>query len=274
MNEELAQLGINIDVSLHLRIFALVLGRMIGMTIPIPFIGGKLVPARIRFGIPLFLSVFLYPFLSAPIPHHLVPPVGFVFVGIMAKEIFVGYAIGFVISLPFAGITSAGSFMDTQRGQTFAQVLAPLTGGMTSLLGQFLSMLFMTLFLTIGGMQIVLDALLRSYLALPMLAAPGAMQPNSPAVLEFIRFTADVFTVAVQFGAPVVIAMFLTDATLGIVNRAAPNIQVFFLGMPVKALGGIVVALIILGTASEYFVELMLKLAAEIRQLLVLMSAT
>jgi flagellar biosynthesis protein FliR len=90
---------------------------------------------------------------------------------------------------------------------------------------------------------------------------------------EFILHTMVIFTIAVQFGAPVVASLFLTDATLGIVNRAAPNIQVFFLGMPIKALGGLVVLFVLLAFASEYFAQVMADLVRGLDRLLVYMAA-
>jgi flagellar biosynthetic protein FliR len=266
-------LGVDIDLSMRLRIIALGVARMIGLTLPLPFIGGKLVPARIRFGVPLFFALFLHPFLFGTVDGALLPPLGFTLFGLAIKEIFIGFCIGFVIALPFEGFSAAGAFMDTQRGTTFAQVISPSTGGQATLIGQMLNLMFIAIFLSLGGFQITLQAMVRSYEVFPILAEGPLLHPNHPAVDEFILHTMVIFTIAVQFGAPVVASLFLTDATLGIVNRAAPNIQVFFLGMPIKALGGLVVLFVLLAFASEYFAQVMADLVRGLDRLLVYMAA-
>jgi flagellar biosynthetic protein FliR len=274
LNEQFAGLGVDLDVSLHLRLFGLALARILAICQPIPFLGGNMVPARIRFGIPFVLTIFLYPFVTATIDPAAVPPLGLFYGGFLLKEFFVGYCLGYLISLPFHGVTSAGSFMDTQRGTTFAQVINPSGGGQTSLLGQLMNLLFLVLFVTIGGIQIVIEALLQSYQTLPVLAAIPTLHPNSPVVELVIWHSGQVFEIAVQFAAPVVIAMFMTDATLGIVNRAAPNIQVFFLGMPLKALGGLVVFFIVMGFAYEYLIGLIVDLVLALRRFTIVLMAT
>lgn len=274
MNEQLQSIGIDFDFSLTLRLFALVFARLLGLGIPTPFLGGKLIPGRIKFGIPLFLAAFFYPFLKGTVVPAHVPEVGLVYIGLLLKEIFIGYMIGYLVSLPFHGLTSAGSFMDTQRGTTFAQVISPVSGGQSSLIGQFLSLLFLTIFMSVGGLHIVLGAVADSYQVFPLLTVPKVIHPNAPAVQFMIVKSAEVFSIGVQFAAPVVMCMFLTDLTLGIVNRAAPNIRVFFLGMPIKALGGLVIFFIVLDMSHPYFLHLIANLARDVRILLRVMAAT
>lgn len=272
---EMAKLGIEFDLGLHLSIFFPVLARMIGTSLPIPFMGGNLIPGRIKFGVPLFFSVFMHPFIFATVDREMVPEVGFAIVGHIVMNLFIGYCIGFVVSLPFHAISVAGAFMDTQRGTTFAQVINPGMGGQTTLLGQFLNMLFIAVFLSLGGFLIVFDGLRQSYEAFPLYGGTyPLLHPNAAAAEQFIVHTGEVFTIGVKLAAPVVLSMFLIDATLGIVNRTAPNIQVFFLGMPVKALAGLVVVLIMMGFAHEQIAMLMADLAYTLRHMIITMTAT
>jgi flagellar biosynthetic protein FliR len=251
MNEELARLGIEVDLAAVLRLYVLVLARMVGTCQPLPFFGGQLVPGRIKFGIPLFLALFLYPFVTSGIEYEDVPPLDFYYMGLLAKELFTGFCMGFLASLPFHAVSIGGAFIDTQRGTTFATVVAPLTGGHASLLGSFLNLFFIVLFMGVGGAHMVVEAVGLSYQVVPMLGFPTALGPaESPFVEHALRHTNDMYMIGVQLGGPVVVAMFLTDMTLGIVNRAAPNIQVFFLGMGLKACGGLLVLFLTIGYMS------------------------
>lgn len=274
MQEELARMGIDLDVGLHLRLVALVMARFMGMATPTPFLGGQLLPGRIKFGIPLLFTLFFYPFLQTSVDPARVPELGVIYFAYFAKEILIGYVIGFVISLPFHAIDAAGSFMDTQRGTTFAQVISPMLGGQASLLGQFLNLLFLVIFLSMGGLQIVLVALADSYDVFPLMVGPQVMHPNAALVTEIIAHTAQLFVVAVQLSMPVVVCMFLTDVTLGIINRAAPNVQVFFLGMGLKAVGGLVVVLVGFELWHASFAELIIGLSGQIQTTLRALAAT
>jgi flagellar biosynthetic protein FliR len=274
VTEELARVGIDFDVSTHLRVFALVFGRFIGIAVPTPFLGGKLIPGRIKFGIPLFFAAFFYPMLKAGVDPARVPEVGFIFFGLVLKEIFIGYSIGFVVSLPFHAIDAAGSFADTQRGTTFAQVVNPALGGQASLIGQLMGLVFLVIFTSSGGLQLTLGALADSYAVFPLLATPKLLHPEAPAVAVFIAHTGHVFVLGVQLALPIVVAMFLADVTLGIVNRTAPNVQVFFLGMGIKALGGLVILFVCLDFMHDTFAQLMVGMVDQIRVLLRSMAAT
>ncbi|RME73158.1 MAG: type III secretion protein [Planctomycetota bacterium] len=257
MEELLRRLGLDLELPAMLRLFVLVMARMAGAALPLPFFGGQLVPARIRFGIPLFLALFLYPFVTAGIAYADVPPLGLYYVGLIAKELFTGFCMGFLASVPFHAVTIGGAFIDTQRGTTFASVIAPMTGGSTSLLGSMLNLYFIVLFLALGGAHMVVEAVGLSYRVVPLLGFPELLDPGRSGYVELLlRHTNDMFRIGVQLAGPVVVALFLIDMTLGIVNRAAPNIQVFFLGMGLKAVGGLIVLFVTLGLFTEQIVQL------------------
>lgn len=271
-SEQMQHLGITADIDFALRVGTLVFARFMGAALVIPFLGGQMIPGRLKFGIPLVFAVFLYPILSATVQPHQVPPIGFPYFFLVLKELFIGYTLGHIVSLPFYAVETAGSFMDTQRGTTFAQVLAPLLGGQTSLLAQLYLLLFISIFLGIGGAHLVIQTIGESYLSLPILAWPKFLHPNAPMVDEVIRLTGAIFTLGLQLSAPVVIAMLLTDITLGVVNRTAPNVQVFWLGMPIKTLGGLVIVFFAIGYASDVFTAYTIATIAAVKRAVVLMA--
>jgi flagellar biosynthesis protein FliR len=265
MMDELRRLGIEIDISLMLRIGSLILARFIAAGLAIPFFGGQLIPGRLKFGIPLVFTVFLYPFIAPTVDPRAIPDIGIYYVFLMMKELFVGYCLGFIVALPFYAVETAGSFMDTQRGTTFAQVVAPLLGGQTSLLAQFYLLLFISIFVTIGGMHLVIEGIGQSYHVLPIIDYPS-LHSSAPFVNDVIKHTGDILLVGLTLSAPVVIAMLLTDITLGVVNRTAPSVQVFWIGMPIKTLGGLVVVFFVIGFAADIFADMTIQVAVSLKQ--------
>lgn len=253
MGAELHRMGIDIDVEYMMRLLALVMARMLGAGTNIPFMGGPMIPGRIKFGIPLVFAVFLFPILEPTIEHDRIPEMGLYFAGLLVKEMFVGFCLGYVVSLPFYAVEAAGSFMDTTRGTTFAQTIAPFLGGQASLLGNLYILLFMTIFLGMHGNHLVIAGIADSYRVLPLYVMPTSIHPQSPFVDDIIRLSGDLFATGIKISAPVFVAMFITDVTLGIVNRVAPNIQVFWLGMPLKTLSGLIIVFVAIGYLSGIF---------------------
>ena len=266
MSEMLARLGIHVDLEFILRLLGLILARFLGASMAIPFLGGQLIPGRIKFGLPLVFAIFIYPFIEPSIDPKQLPPIGLAFFGLAVKELFVGYSMGFIVALPFYATEAAGSFMDTQRGTTFAQTIAPFLGGQASLLGNLYILLFMTLFLGIGGNHMVIQGIGESYKTLPLFTVPATIRPESPFVDDVIRLSGDIFAIGLKISAPVVIAMFLTDATLGVVNRVAPNVQVFWLGMPIKTLSGLIIVFVAIGFLSRIFGQFTIDLVLSIKK--------
>jgi flagellar biosynthetic protein FliR len=255
-----------------MRVAGLIFARMLGACMQIPFLGGQMIPNQLKVSIPLVFTAFLYPIIASSVSPAHVPAFGIPFFILALKEVFIGYVLGHICSLPFYAVEMSGGFMDTQRGTTFAQVLAPLLGGQTSLLSQFYLLLFITIFLGLGGNHLVIGAIGESFRVLPILAWPTALNPQAPFVNEVIDLTGAIFTLALQLSAPVVVAMLLTDLTLGVVNRTAPNVQVFWLGMPIKTLGGLVVVFFAIGYATDTFTMLTISMAATLKRTIVLLA--
>ena len=266
MFQELQKLGIQTDVDLLLRLGGLIFARFMGATQVIPFLGGPLIPGQIKTGIPLVITVFLYGVIAPGMDGARVPAFGIFYFALVVKELFVGFCLGHVVSIPFYAVEAAGSFMDTQRGTTFAQTIAPFLGGQASLLGNLYILLFMTLFLGAGGSHMVIQAIGESFRALPVLVTPHTITPDSAFVTEIIVLSGAVFGIGLKVAAPVVVAMLVTDVTLGVVNRVAPNVQVFWLGMPLKTLLGLVIVFFALGSLSRVFGGLTVDLLVAMKQ--------
>lgn len=223
----------------------------------VPFFGGAAVPARVKVATAMAMVVILYPSLEAAVPAG--QPLGFGpvgFVALIAKEVLVGFALGFIASLVFEAVQVAGRLVDFQRGSTMGELYAPQLESHVSELGQFKLQLAIVLFIFIGAHRFFIGALLQSFDFIPALSFPKFSAGWSPAAELIVMMTASIFTIGLQLAAPALIALLLTDLFFGIINRVAPQVNVFFLSMPVKMLVGVVVILLILPflvLRMEYF---------------------
>lgn len=231
--------------------------RLVSFFSIVPFFGGAAVPARVKVATATALVVILYPALAATVPADQplnFGPVGFI--GLIAKEVLVGFTLGFIASLIFEAVQVAGRIVDFQRGSTMSELYAPQIEAQVSETGQFKLQLAIVIFVVIGAHRLFIGALLRSYEFIPALSYPKISAGWSPAAELIVTMTASVFSIGLQLAAPALIALLLTDLFFGIINRVAPQINVFFLSMPVKMLVGIIVLLIILPVFAlrlEYF---------------------
>lgn len=223
---------------------ALALGaaRLVPVAWMVPAFGGPTLPAHLRLGLGFALAALALPQLLRDLPAA--PPIFWVM--LLAREVAVGVTLGFVTSTVFRAAEAAGRLTDTLRGATFAEVISPFSEARTSPLGQLNLMLAVVVFLEIGGIGHVAAAIARSYEALP--PGTGAL-PSHPAALATLAIatSAKMIEASVALAAPALVALLLVDLVLGAIGRMAPQIPLYFVGMPAKALAGIGVVLIGLG---------------------------
>lgn len=229
--------------------------RMISFLIVVPFFGGAAVPARVKVATATAFVVILYPSLSAGLNNEPLTfgPLGFM--ALMVKETFVGFTLGFVASLVFEAVQVAGRIIDFQRGSTMAELFAPQLQTRVSELGQFKLQLAIVIFLSIGAHHFFIAALLRSFEVVPATGFPHIEAGWTPAAAFITTLTGGVIAVGVQLAAPAMIALLLTDLFFGIVNRVAPQINVFFLSLPVKMVVGLLVVLVSLPLFKERYIH-------------------
>lgn len=234
----------------ELLVLALVLARTMPMIIQTPFLGGKLAPMEIKIGLGLLFTAVLWPIarvsITAPLPTTAVP-----FLLLMAKELFIGLAIGFVNSLVFALMEMAGRLVDTSRGAALAEVLEPHSGLRATPFGDLYYQLFLVMFVALGAHGIFFEAFFFSFAAIPLnVGLPPPAELASFADLT-MRLTGDILLAAVLLAAPVLAVMLVTDIVFGILNRIAPQLHAYFMAMPVKAMVGIALVVAVMGALTE-----------------------
>ncbi|HVS01993.1 MAG TPA: type III secretion system export apparatus subunit SctT [Thermoanaerobaculia bacterium] len=246
-------LGVRHDFDDALLLFTLGFARwapVFGMT---PFIGGRLVPNPIRVGLAVFMALWVLPWVSAQAPL----PLGITSVGwwaLLLKEVLIGFLLAFGAGLVFWAAEMGGRFIDNVRGTTTANLLIPQVSTQSSLLGDFYYQLFVVLYVLAGGHLWFLSAVFQSYEILPPTTAALAL---ATAAESFIAATGGLFVVALKIMAPALVVLMLMDLMLGVANRMAPQLDVFFISLSLKsAVGSLVVALslyYLLGMAPDFF---------------------
>ncbi len=217
----------------------------------LPFLTESIFPKTIRlvFGFSLVL-------IALPRVAHEIPAEGlnfFFVLGIVVKEVFIGLLLGFMVSIPIWAASAMGFIIDLQRGSFIATLFTPFFRGQTSPVGIMLIQTIAVLFFSGGGFLILLNGLYGSYLMWPILEFFPKFDERLPTFfldqLQFIVF------LALTLSAPIVILMLLVDWAMGLINRFVPQLNVFFLSLPIKGALAIFILIIYANTLFGYFLD-------------------
>jgi flagellar biosynthetic protein FliR len=209
------------------QLFFLALTRIMAMTINIPVLGGKNIPNQVRIGLGLVLALVLIPWQPLPAGTETIGFLGFAVA--IGKEALIGTLAGFAASLTFGAIQIAAEIMELGSGFASGHVLNPSMGNTGSAYNQLFVILSTLYFLVIDGHHTVLIAMERTFKVIPI---NGSLPFNSLDAL--IQMTSQLIASGIQLALPVMVALFLTDMTLGLLARVAPQVQVYVLGLPLK----------------------------------------
>ncbi len=219
-----------------LSLMFLFMGRMLPIIALVPFFGGRVLPrpVKVTFAISLF-AIFL-PQLMTETKTPLLFNLDLVLY--LIKEIFVGLLLGFFLSIPFVIVQNTGILIDHQRGGSSLMVNDPTMQNQSSPLGTIFNYVLIYLFFMIDGPFIVLDIISQSYTILPpdKMLNSALFSSDSQIVQYTIGLLGNVMILSTQLAAPALIMILMTDFFLGIANRLAPQVQITFLGMPLKSL--------------------------------------
>lgn len=229
------------DPSFLLSLFFLFMARILPIVALAPFFGARLAPRPAKVGLALALFGIFLPQLTALIK----TPLGFNLdlLLYLAKEAFIGLLLGFIISLPFMIVQNAGILIDHQRGASSLMTNDPAIQNQSSPMGTLFDFVLIYLFFVIDGPFLILDILSKSYNLLPpdQFLNPDFFKRDSDVISHVIGILGNVMILSTQLAAPALIMILMADFFLGIANRLAPQVQITFLGMPLKSFLALVV---------------------------------
>ena len=217
----------------------------------VPPLGGARLPAPARIAFGLVLAALAAPALGAAAERAGLATGGAgLLVLVLARELVLGFGLGLVVSFAFRAAEAAGRLVDTLRGASLAEVLVPTSDERASPMGALYGLVATLVFLELGGVPRLCDALLASYDAVPL---AGALTPATlrGAAGVVVVASARLLEVALALAAPVVVAVWLTDLALGMIARVAPSVPVYFVGLPAKGLLAVGVVLLGLGALER-----------------------
>jgi type III secretion protein T len=211
--------------------FSLVMPRLLVAFGLLPYFSSQMIPGMLRMGVAASLCIVLVPPVGLGIGERASDP-AWLFVTIF-KEVILGLLIGFTLASLYWAAESIGSYIDNQRGSAMASSANPLTSAEATPLGILFTQAFTVYVMTTGAFLLLLGAFYNTYVLWPVLDFLPSLGSAGPAIIldTFSRMV----RMIVVLSAPLIVAMFLAEFALALVSRFAPQINVFFLAMPIKS---------------------------------------
>lgn len=233
-----------------IKTLALTQPRMLAMFIALPLFNAQLIPGMLRFAVAGALGLVMVPVLAPMVTAAALDLTPAALVLLMVKEAFIGFVIGYLAAIPFWIFEAVGFLVDNQRGASIAATLNPLTGNDSSPLGILFNQAFIVFFLISGGFMLLLGTLYDSFTLWSVLAWRPELRGDSVPLLlgQLDRLV----RMAMLLSAPALVAMFLAEFGLALVSRFAPQLQVFFMAMPIKSALAMLVLMLYASSLFEY----------------------
>ena len=214
--------------------FLLVLSRVGGLFVLAPGFSSRMIPARVKFAMAVAISLALTP--MAMHGHPVGQDAGDLAM-LIVKELMVGLAFALPLAIVAAGVQAGATLLDTIIGFSFAATIDPINNSQSAVLAQLYSLFAVMVFLLTGGDTVMLEGLAASYRVVPIDSFPDMTELAA----QIVPLAGQVFVIGLEIAAPVVIALIVTDAAFGLIARAVPQMNVFFVGLPAKILLGFAV---------------------------------
>lgn len=151
----------------------------------------------------------------------------------ICKEVIIGALLGYLSGFIFYAADSVGFIVDIQRGSSMAMTFDPVAGSQTSLLGSFLTQMMTTIFFTVGGFLFFIGIIYHTYVLWPVFTFYPTFHVDFP--MFMMSFVDELMEAIFCFSGPILIILFLAEFGLGMISRFAPQLNVFFMAMPVKS---------------------------------------
>src|SRR6056297_1687273 len=233
-------------------IFFLIMARYMGLFLITPIFSSRIIQNRVKIMMSFLMAVITF-MLVYPTASIVAPTTDLKIILYIVKELSVGVFMGFVIYIFFSAIQLAGQFIDLRMGFRIGNVVDPLSGASSPIIGQFLNIFTVLVFFSINGHLIVIRSLNRSFDIIPL----GQINITSSLWQFLFRRAADLFLMGFKIALPIMGTLFIVDVLLGFLARSVPQMNIFIVGLPLKIFIGFVLLVLSFQILIYYFSDIL-----------------
>lgn len=254
MDELLRQIAVMFpDFEKYFSTGFIVFARLLGFIRFAPILNRKEINTTVKLSLALLLAMMITPLLNPPPVSSTISPIL-----LMLLNFAVGAIIGYIAQLILLAIEAGGDMINTQMGLSSAMVMDPTTNSQTSILSRMITLLAICIFIELGGLYWLFNALLRSFEIFPLYAVHIPLEKIIN--LDYlVRTTSNVLYIGLQIASPILLATLGQDIILGVISKTAPQVNVFQLSFLFKPVFGAAIMIWILpmlvGVISDFFLS-------------------
>ncbi len=245
----------------QLTLFSLILMRMSGFILLNPILGRKNIPMVIKSGMIMILTTAIYSF-SGESAFETAGTVEYGF--LLIKEFAAGYVIGYVMELFFFILNYTGYIVDFQMGLSMATVYDPQSNSQMPLTGTLLQTYFVLLFFAVDGHLALMKILITSAEIVPY----GGILITQGLAQRIIEIFMEVIIMSVKFSIPIIVAEFLVEMGIGILNKVVPQISIFVINIQLKIIVGFGLLVILFSPIGGYLEKIIITMMKTVQGML------
>ena len=227
----------------------LVFSRIGSALMVLPGFGDLYVPARYRLLLGIFLATIIATALAPLLPAQPGSPLRLLI--LLGGEIVIGVFLGTVARMMLSALETAGAIISLQLGLSTAQVFNPLLAQQSAITGAFMTVFGVLLIFLTDTHHLMLRGLVASYGLFPAGGFPGFGDLSDTVA----RLVSASFRLAVELAAPFIVLGTIFFVALGFLSRLMPQMQIFFIILPIQVAGGIVVFAATLYAIMQWFLD-------------------
>ncbi|PGK51588.1 hypothetical protein CN918_27740 [Priestia megaterium] len=232
------------DITAPLMAIILAFTRIASFLYFIPLFQGRSVPTTAKLGISLSIAIYVQDQIKVPDVTSLGE-----YIVLIIMQVAIGITLGYVVHLIFAIPQIAGSLLDMDMGFSSSQIMDPGSGQRISILANFYSVLFMLVFVMVGGIENLVYSIILSFHFTEVVMFAGNINFLDTLLLTFQYMMVS----AVQIALPIICAMFILNIMMLILGKVAPQLNIMLNMFPVKIAVGLLFVYFTVNVAGEFF---------------------
>ena len=226
--------------------------RISAMMMAAPVFGARMMPVRIRIMMAMAISAVTVP-LMPPVPA--VDPISFAAAGVLLQQIIIGVAMGFIVQMVFQSLVIAGEAIASTMGLGFARMVDPANGVQVPVISQFFVVMATLLFVILNGHLLLIQLVIRSFEIIPI----GETGMSLPGFRAVVSWGSQMFIGGLMIALPAVTALLIVNISMGVITRAAPQLNIFAVGFPLMILLGFIFLSATLPSVFAQFTQMLME---------------
>jgi flagellar biosynthetic protein FliR len=245
-------------------VYWLLVARVGGFWSAAPVLGSQIVPAAVKAPAVAVLALAMLPVAGAGAAASAIPTAILPYAGLAVRELALGLALGFLAQVVLVAVQVGGQLIDVQMGFSVVNVIDPTFGQDVPLMGEFLLTAGLVVFLLVGGDHLLISALALSYRAVPL----GGPSPLLAAGGQAFAALGWAFEAAIGVAVPILGVGIVVNLGLGLLGRAAPQLNILATGLPAQILFGIATLMVALPAIMAVLAQMAPQSYQQMAQLL------